>query len=186
MRNIIVCNWLSADGYIAGPNGEIDWFSWNEAIAGTLRPMQANVDLLLFGRKTHDLMEAYWPTPAAAGESASIRSHLNNTKKIVYSTTLRSSGWNNTTVENHIDAEAIRALKRSPGKDILIYGSAGIVTQLADLQLTDQYYFFYSPLLLGSGTPLTGPLQRSVKLTCNQVIPYDNGGVLIQYSGIFE
>ncbi len=68
MRRIIVCNWLSLDGFIAGPKGETEWFSWSDEIATFYKQMQQGIDTILFGRKTYETMAAYWPTAQSASE----------------------------------------------------------------------------------------------------------------------
>ena len=65
MRKIIVSNLVSLDGFMAGPNGEIDWFMWNEETAQYAKELAESIDTILFGRVTYELMASFWPTPAA-------------------------------------------------------------------------------------------------------------------------
>ena len=62
MRKIIAQEMVTVDGYFAGPNGELDWFVWDDVLKNLSRDMLKSVDTLLFGRVTYDMMAAYWPT----------------------------------------------------------------------------------------------------------------------------
>jgi dihydrofolate reductase len=186
MRRIIVCNWLSLDGYIAGPKGETEWFSWSDEIAAFYKQIQQGVDTILLGRKTYEIMAAYWPTAQSASEDPQIISHMNDSKKIVYSTTLAKADWNNTVVSDQIDAAAIRALKNDTGKDIIVYGSGTVVSALTNLELADRFYIMICPVLLGSGKPLAGGLKNFVPLKKPEVHPFAAGGVLLQYELLKE
>jgi len=88
MRKIIVSNLVSLDGFMAGPNGEIDWFMWNEETAQYAKELAESIDTILFGRVTYELMASFWPTPAAASEDPVITEYMNNSAKIVFSKTL--------------------------------------------------------------------------------------------------
>lgn len=182
MRKIIVCNWLSLDGFISGPNGETDWFSWSDEIAAWYKVMQQGIDTILFGRKTFDTMAAYWPTPDSKNEDPAIIRHMNDSTKIVYSKTLAGSDWSNTIIKKSVDAGEITALKNQAGKDIILYGSGSIVSALANLQLIDRYYIMVNPILLGSGQALAAGLTRFTKLKRIHVQPFDAGGIMIQYA----
>ncbi|QEC44282.1 dihydrofolate reductase family protein [Pseudobacter ginsenosidimutans] len=182
MRSIIVCNWLSLDGFIAGPKGETDWFSWSDEIAVFYKQIHSTVDTILFGRKTYEIMAAYWPTAQSAAEDPSIIAHMNESKKIVYSETLATTNWNNTEVEKEIDPAAVKELKEQPGKDIIVYGSGSVVGRLISLNLVDHFYIMISPILLGNGKQLAAGLDHFVKLNKPEVFPFAAGGVLLKYS----
>ena len=182
MRSIIVCNWLSLDGFIAGPQGETDWFSWSDEIAVFYKQIQSAVDTILFGRKTYEIMAAYWPTAQPAAEDPGIIAHMNESKKIVYSGTLATTNWNNTEILTEIDPAAVKDLKAQPGKDIIVYGSGSIVSSLTSLNLVDRFYIMICPILLGNGKPLASELDHFVKLNKPEVIPFAAGGVLLKYA----
>jgi dihydrofolate reductase len=81
MRKVIVSNLVTVDGFFAGPNGEIDWFVWDDGLRDYSIDMLSTVDTLLFGRVTYQLMANYWPT---ATEDAIIAERMNNLPKIVF------------------------------------------------------------------------------------------------------
>ena len=182
MRSIIVCNWLSLDGFIAGPQGETDWFSWSDEIAAFYKQMQSTVDTILFGRKTYELMAAYWPTAQSDAEDPAIVAHMNGSKKIVYSGTLFSANWNNTVIHQTIDPAIVREWKAAPGKDMIVYESASVVSALTGSGLVDRFYIMICPILLGNGKQLAGGLDHFVKLNKPELVPFATGGVLLKYT----
>ena len=74
MRKIIVSNYVTLDSFFAGPNGELDWFIWDEEMAKYSKDILNTIDTILFGRVTHELMASYWPT-ATTGRSTYYRQH---------------------------------------------------------------------------------------------------------------
>jgi dihydrofolate reductase len=108
MRKIIVSNYVSLDGFFAGPNGEYDWFVWDEETAEYVKEMLASIDTLLFGRVTYELMASYWPTASPPTEDPVIIDAMNNLPKIVFSRTLEKVEWNNSCLKT--------ILRRSQGE----------------------------------------------------------------------
>jgi dihydrofolate reductase len=84
MRKIIISEQVSLDGYFAGPNGQIDWFYWNEEMAKSAIELIETVDTLLFGRVTYELMASYWPTASPPAEDPIIIELMNKLPKIVF------------------------------------------------------------------------------------------------------
>jgi len=130
MRKIIVSNLVSLDGFMAGINGEIDWFLWNEETAQYAKELAKSIDSILFGRVTYELMANFWPTPAADTEDPLITNYMNDTAKIVFSKTLERADWKNTSIIREIDPAEILKLKQQPGKNLVIYGSGSLVSSL--------------------------------------------------------
>ena len=85
VRKIIVSNYVSLDGFIAGPNEEIDWFVWDEETADYSNDLLSSIDNIIFGRVTYRLMAGYWPTASPATEDPSIIEAMSNLTKIVFS-----------------------------------------------------------------------------------------------------
>jgi len=88
MRKIIVLNYVSLDGFIAGANGETDWFVWDKEVENYYKDFQNSIDTMLFGRSTYETMASYWATSAASSEDPEITNFMNETKKFVFSKTL--------------------------------------------------------------------------------------------------
>ena len=181
MRKIIAFEWLSLDGFISGPNGENDWFVWDEEIEKYAKEFQTTIDTMLFGRKTYEIMVAYWPTEASATENPMITNFMNNTDKIVFSKTLEKVEWNNSTLVKGINPEEIKKLKGQAGKDIIIYGSGSIVSQLMKLNLLDECRLMLNPIVLGSGMPLFQNIEEKANLELANTKTFKIGTVLLTY-----
>jgi len=179
MRKIIVSNYVSLDGYFAGPNGEIDWFVWDEETAEYSKELAESIDTILFGRVTYELMASYWPTVTT--EDPMITEYMNRSVKIVFSRTLERADWKNTRLIKAMNKEEILDLKKQPGKDMVIYGSGSIVSALAQWGFIDDYRLFVNPVVLGSGKPMFKGLNERLKLKLCDIKTFHCGVVLLQY-----
>ena len=181
MRKIIVSNYITIDGFFAGPNGEIDWFVWDDEMAKFSTDQLKTVDTILLGRVTYQLFADYWATPAAYKENPIIAPMMNDLQKIVFSRTLRSAEWNNSLVVKENIAEEILKLKQQPGKDMVIFGSGVIVSEFAKLGLIDLYRLIVNPVILGRGKPLFKGLDDKLKLRLLNAKALGSGNVLLEY-----
>lgn len=181
MRKIIVSNLISLDGFISGPNGEIDWFSWDKEVEDYGKVQLNSMDTILFGRVTYELMASYWPTATAATDDQMIIDAMNNLPKIVFSKTLDKVEWKNSRLVDENIAEEIMKLKAQPGKDIVIFGSGSIVSALSRAGLIDEYRIFVNPVVLGSGKPLFKDIQNRLTLKHISTKTFGNGLVLLCY-----
>ena len=182
MRKIIVSNYVSLDGFFAGPNGEYDWFVWNEETEAYAVNLLHTVDTLMFGRVTYEMMADYWPKATSPPESQEIIAAMNNLPKIVFSGTLEKTGWNNTRLINSITPEQIREIKNQPGKDIVIFGSGRIVSALTDLGLVDEYHILLNPVILGDGKTMFQQItNRTARLKLMVSKPLSSGVVILIY-----
>jgi dihydrofolate reductase len=157
-------------------------------IAGSFQEIGA----ILLGRVTYDIMSTYWPNaipdgnydydnPSEGSEDPIITEGMNNLPKIVFSTTMQSADWNNSRiVSDNIDDEVAR-LKKKPGKDLMIQGSASIVQQLTNLGLIDEYRLLIHPVVLGSGKPLFQNVEDRAKLELVDSKVYGNGVIGVKY-----
>jgi len=179
MRKVIVSNIVSIDGFIAGPQGEIDWFAWNEETADYCKEMLASIDTILFGRVTYELMAGYWPT--ATEEDPVIFAAMNNLPKVVFSRTLHAVTWRNARLADSDLATEINRLKQQPGKDLVIFGSGSLVAALTELGLIDDYRFFVTPVILGSGKVQFTALKERSKLKLIENRTFGTGVVLLRY-----
>jgi dihydrofolate reductase len=179
MRKIIAQEMVSLDGYFAGPNGEIDWFVWDDTLRELSISTLGRVDTLLFGRVTYEGMASYWPTVTT--EDPVIARSMNALPKIVFSSSLKKADWNNTRVVNRIDPAEIMKMKQQPGKDMVIYGSGLIVSTLARLGLIDEYRLIVNPVILGNGKPLFKGLTEKLNLNLQEATVLGSGNVLLQY-----
>ena len=190
MRNIIVSMRVTLDGFIAGPDGEMDWMEefFDEALATYESELQKTVDTTLFGRVTYQGFASYWPKvaldPASPQGLVEYANQLNAMRKLVFSKTLSRVEWNNATLVREIVPEDITKMKQEPGRDMLIHGSASIVQTLTKLGLIDRYQLLVFPIVLGSGKPLFQDIVHKVKLSLVSAKTYPSGVVVLSYQPI--
>ncbi|MEW6144244.1 MAG: dihydrofolate reductase family protein [Thermodesulfobacteriota bacterium] len=181
MRKVIVSNLISLDGFIAGPNGEIDWFGWDEELESYCRDQLGSMDTILFGRVTYELMAGYWPAASATENDQAIIDAMNNLPKVVFSRTLDRVEWKNSRlVKDDIEGEVAR-MKREPGKDMVIFGSGSIVSSLAPAGLIDEYRIFVNPVVLGRGKSMFRGIDNRLGLKHLCTRTFGSGLVLICY-----
>src|SRR5690554_3897094 len=157
MRKVILSMVVSLDGYIEDSNASIDWHVWSEEMDRHMIGFFDQIDTIIFGRKTYELMADFWPTPLADTESTAIAERMNNLPKIVFSRTLESVAWgkwNNVLLIKENISEEIKLLKQQPGKDLVIFGGAELAATFIQLDLIDEYQLIVNPVVLGGGKPL--------------------------------
>src|SRR5687767_1960909 len=142
-RRLYVSMIVSLDGFIEGPDHELDWFQDGDAqFERYCDEMIDSVGLALYGRRSYELMLSYWPNaeknPRSPADHAFARK-MNALPKIVLSRTLQQAAWANTRIVSDRVAETITELKRQPGKPIVAWAGAGLVSTLRRLDLVDEY-----------------------------------------------
>jgi len=175
---------ISLDGYFCDANGDMSFAhkpaddrEWRQFVEGNA----AGGGVLIFGRTTYQMMAAWWPTPAAAKAMPEVAAHMNALPKIVFSRTLTSADWTNTTIVVGDLAGTIRRMKAEPGPDMTILGSGSIVTQLAAAGLIDTIQVVLNPVALGAGKSFLGGVQQPLKLEMTQTRVFGNGSVVLWY-----
>ena len=178
MPNLIMWNLMTLDGYLAGPNRDIGWLEdfWGEKMEQLSLEQGRSAGALLFGRITYELMASHWPS--AKGEIADF---MNALPKLVVSRTLEKAEWNNTRLIRDDVVEEITKLKREPGKDIYLFGSADLAATLIAHGLIDEFRIAVAPLLLGSGSLLFESIPERSKLKLVETRPFDSGVVYLRY-----
>ena len=175
-------NLVTLDGFFEGTKPwEIDWHGWGPELEQFSLEQTSTADLLLFGRRTYEGMAAYWPT--AEGRIADF---MNSVAKVVFSRRLERADWNNTRLVNQNAAEEVERLKRAPGKDILIFGSADLSATLTEHGLIDEYRLGLDPLVLGGGTPLFKPSPHRLRMKLLEARPLQSGCVILRYAPAAE
>ena len=197
MRRIVMFNWLTADGYFSGLDGSLNWVVPAEEQAQAAAEGISGVDTVLFGRRTYERFEAFWrhalddvsatvPDPHRPGQRSRehrvIAAGLNEMTKLVFSRTLKDVTWRNSRLVHDLDPREIETMKKQPGKDMIVFGSGSIVSQLTQHGLIDEYQFCVCPIFLGSGRPLLGEVSKSVRLDLLEARAYRSGDVLLRYA----
>lgn len=159
---------LSLDGFVVGPNGEMNWIKVDEEIFDHVGKRISEGDTALYGRVTYQMMESYWP--AAADKPAATRHDIEHSKwyskvhKVVLSKTMKDAALTNTTIISDNLLNNINKIKQQPGKDILLFGSPTATHALMQLNLIDGYWLFVNPVILGQGIPLFTNIKDKIKL----------------------
>ncbi len=155
-RHLYVSLMTSLDGFIEGPNHELDWFDdKNPQFSRYCEEMIDSVGLAIYGRRAYELMLQYWPNAEAhprSPQDLAFAQRMNTLPKLVLSRTLAEATWSNTRIVR--EADEIAALKREPGKPIVAWAGAGLVSTLTQLGLVDEYRVVVHPVVLGRGTRL--------------------------------
>jgi dihydrofolate reductase len=154
MRKLRVFESVSVDGYFTDVNGSMRWAhvggGEDAEFAEWVSENASSGGELLFGRKTYEEMEAFWPTPIAAQQMPVVAKGMNAAKKYVASRTIRPT-WENSHLLNGDLQNAVRELKTSEGPDIALLGSGSVAAQLGEAGLVDEYQFVIIPVALGGG-----------------------------------
>ncbi len=194
MRKIIAALQVSVDGFIEGPNGELDWaMAEDEETWRDIFEMLTHVDTFILGRVMYPAYEQYWlailanPTGilpfsgmvASKNEIAYARL-ADKTPHIVLSTTLDKVEWKTTRIVR--DAEEIRRMKQQPGKDMHVVGGATLVSSLMNLGLIDELQLLVNPLVLGGGKALFKDVKERHALKLVRAKPLRSGKVGLTYS----
>jgi dihydrofolate reductase len=182
MRKILAAINMTIDGFCDHTAGIAD-----EELHQHYNELLNNADTLLYGRKTYQLMESFWPTlvktPSGNQPIDDFAVLIDNIPKIVYSRTLTSVDWKNTVLKKEVDEKELIALKEAPGKDILA-GSRSMIITLSNMQLIDEYQLCIHPFLLGSGLPLFNNLEKKSRLTLTGTKVFKSGVVALYYQPV--
>lgn len=184
MPKLFCFNMVTLDGFFEGPDPwSIDWHNANSQEFNDFAVEQLNtIGTLLFGRATYQGMASYWPSPAALESDPEVAGAMNSLPKVVFSRTLEAASWNNTRIVRDNIADEITRLKRQPGKDLALFGSARLMSTLMRLNVIDEHRVMVNPVVLGRGTPLFQGLERPLNLKLVGVRPFDSGNVLLRYA----
>ncbi|MEO6603517.1 MAG: dihydrofolate reductase family protein [Polyangiaceae bacterium] len=182
MRKLLVFNQVSLDHFIADRTGDMSWAhksdpEWNDWVASNA----SGGGELLFGRVTYQQMENFWQTPAAHDVMPVVADRMNRLPKVVFSRSLRKAEWQNTRLIQSELGAAVQALKNESGPDMVLMGSASIVSQLAALDLVDAYQVVINPLILGSGKSMFSALAQPLELKLVSTRVFQNGNLALTY-----
>jgi dihydrofolate reductase len=181
MRKLNVFESISVDGYFTDAAGDISWSHAtpdDPEFAAWVGGNATSGGELLFGRKTYQMMEAFWPTPAAAQQMPDVARGMNAARKYVASRTLKPT-WNNTQLLTGDLVQAVRDLKQAEGPPITVLGSGSVAAQLGAAGLVDQYQFVIVPVALGGGRAVF-TAKRKLRLVDQRT--FRNGNVVVTYA----
>lgn len=156
MRKLKLQMQISIDGYVAGPEGQLDWMTWemDEALLNFINELTDSSDTILMGRKMTEGFINYWENVVSNQPESPefpFAQKMVNIPKIVFSKTIKHIAGKNVTVENGDLVTAINNLKNQNGKDIVVYGGANFVFSLIKNNLIDELNLFINPTAIGNG-----------------------------------
>lgn len=178
---------MTLDGFMSGPDCELDWHfkSWTDEMAKYACEQLSRTDTIVLGRTTYTAMATHWPVqPVNANssrEDMAFAAMMNSFTKIVFSSTIFRADWKNTIVVREELSEYIRRLKKTAGKDIIIFGSGKIVDALINLDLVDEYILWVHPIAIVKGKALFRNLHSNLAFTVTGFRVFDSGVVAIHY-----
>ncbi len=183
MRRVMYAMSVSLDGFIEAVNGDLRWSYPDEELHRHFNEQEATIDLHLYGRRLYENMAAFWPTadenPAAPSAEIEYARIWKDMKKIVFSRTLKTVGWNSQLASGDI-AEVVNRLKAQPGNDMSV-GGAGLASEFMQLGLIDEYRLYVHPVVLGGGKPMFPHLRERINLRLVETRAFGSGVVLLKY-----
>ncbi len=183
MRKVVYSMMVSLDGFVEGPNRELDWIIIDEEVHTFSNDEARQTGTFLYGRRLYELMANYWPTadkdPSIPEYMAEFARIWREKPKVVFSRTLEKVEWNSRLVRDNV-AEEVMKLKEQPGEDMSI-GGPTIAASLIPLGLVDEYRLLVQPVILGKGTPFFPPLDHKITLRLAETRTFRSGVVYLRY-----
>lgn len=174
---------VSLDGFMEGPNRELDWQFIDEELHQHFNDQLREMGAFLDGRVTYELMAAYWPTadadPSSTPAEAEFAGIWRDMPKVVYSRTLQHVEWNATIVRAVVPDE-VMAMKAQPGGDLVV-GGADLAAEFMRHDLIDEFRIYVHPLVLGRGKPLFAVSDLPLDLRLVETRQFGSGVVLLRY-----
>jgi dihydrofolate reductase len=193
MRKLKLQMQLSVDGYVGGPNGDLDWRTWNwdDNLKAFAYPLRDVSDTILLGRKMAEVFIPHFEDTVnnlkanngdkELDEKFEYANRMVNMPKIVFSKTMNSFEGKNVSVENGDLVTAIKNLKTKEGRDMIVYGGAGFVSSLIKEGLIDEFNFFINPVMINKGLRIFDLLEYRQKLLPVSATLYDCGISVLVY-----
>ncbi len=186
MGKIISFMHISLDGFVAGPNGEMNWIIVDDELFNYVGQRISKGDTAMYGRVTYQMMENYWPTagakPNASKHDIEHSRWYGQVQKFVLSQTMKGIDLPQTTIISDHLQERINEIKRMSGNDILLFGSPSATHSLIQQNLIDGYWLFVNPIILGHGIPLFTDIKDKIKLKLLGTHQFSNGVIELNYT----
>ncbi|MCX2739576.1 dihydrofolate reductase family protein [Pontibacter anaerobius] len=177
MKKIVLDLAVTLDGFIEGPNGEIDWCIMDDDM--DLEGFLSGIDTIFYGRVSYDMWGNYQPGSDASEAEKSLWAAVHSKKKIVFSSQQRQDA-NATFISSNIPAK-VAEIKKQGGKDIWLYGGASLITTFIQHGMIDVYRISVHPTVLGAGKPLFANLKDRIDLQLTEVNRFKSGVVQLIY-----
>ncbi len=186
MRTMYLFMMVSVDGFMEGPDHDLSWHHADREFNVFAAKQMAENGMILFGRRTYELMEDFWPKYVPEDkDNVIVRDQMDNLPKVVYSKTMKevheTKDWKNVTLRHDVDAEEIKRWKAENGKPIAVLGSSNLCVTLLKLGLLDELRIMVNPVVIGKGTRLFEGLETKLDLKLLSTRTFGNGNVLCVY-----
>lgn len=186
MRKVILNLAVSLDGFIEGPNGEVDWCRIDEepaaesSIETHFDKFLSDIDTIFYGRVSYDLWGEYEPDTNASLPEKKLWRGVHSKKKYVFSRQPKTTN-NNVSYLSRDIAKTVRGIKSKPGSNIWLYGGANLITSFINMGLVDSYLLAVHPVILGGGRPLFSNISKRKNLILNSAVTSKSGVILLDY-----
>lgn len=187
MRKLIVSMNVTLDGFMAGPECELDWHfnRWNNEMAELASRQLSQADTIMLGAITYRAMASYWPMQSSnmsySRNDIPFADMMNSYTKIVFSDSIKQSYWNNSIILKGEMINQVKKLKDGQGKDMIIYGSGKMIASLQPYDLIDEYHLWIHPVILGKGKPLFRDPDHSLTLELYKTHTFKTGVIVLFY-----
>ncbi|GAB0155403.1 dihydrofolate reductase family protein [Chryseobacterium sp. Alg-005] len=180
MKRIILDLAVTLDGFIEGPNGEIDWCIMDDDM--DFDGFLSTIDTIFYGRVSYDMWGNYQPEDNASEEEQNLWKAVHSKNKYVFSSQ-KGESQNAVFISSDI-ANAVAEIKKQGGKGIWLYGGASLIKTFIDLNLIDVYRISVHPIALGKGKPLFENLKDSLHLKLLKTNVFKSGVVQLIYEPV--
>lgn len=185
MRKLKLQVHITLDGFIAGPNGELDWMVFklgnDDKLERFVHELTDSSDTILMGRKMSGEFINYWENVKPDSREYSLAQKMVNIPKVVFSHTLENiKGKNVSLAKGNLNDEIAR-LKKVDGKDMVVYGGAGFVSSLIAGGHIDEFNLFIDPVIINEGLRIFDGTGKREKLQSLGATSYDCGVNVARY-----
>ncbi|MEO6833692.1 MAG: dihydrofolate reductase family protein [Chitinophagaceae bacterium] len=189
MRKLKLQIQISIDGFVARPNGMLDWMTFipDEQQMQYVNDFTDAGDTILLGRKMADGFVNFWTSVVLNGQESpkyDFARKMVDTPKIVFTKTLDESPWANTVLAKGDLVEEVKTLKAQEGKDIIVYGGVSFVSSLIKADLIDEYHLFVNPVMIGKGLRIFDEIGNTRKLQLENATGFTNGVAVLFYGRV--
>ena len=186
MGSITLFMHISIDGYAAGSNGEMNWIHVDDEIFEYGSKRIYATDIALYGRKTFQMMESYWPTAAdqinASKHDIEHSKWYKKVKKVVLTRTMAEEKKQNVQFINNNLIENIERIKESTNNEILVFGSPTSGHSLMACDLIDNFWFNINPIIIGKGIRVFNNAEIQTRFVLTDYKVFASGVVSVSYT----
>lgn len=179
MNKLTSFTFITLNGFYKGVNEDTGWHPHGGEAAEYANASSGADNILLFGRKTYEMMSSFWPSPMAYELFPIVASNMNKAHKLVCSNSLKQVDWSNTEIISGDIVKSVQNLKREGKKDITILGSGSLLAQLSDAGLIDHYTIMLDPIALGKGTSIFEGMKKNLNLKLESSKVFEKDGIIL-------